>query len=39
MAKANLDKDWVYLISLARDLGITAEEVREFLQKKRVKKT
>lgn len=28
----NLDKEWVELISSALEMGISAEEIREFLQ-------
>ncbi|MFD1705178.1 anti-repressor SinI family protein [Siminovitchia sediminis] len=35
--KAALDKEWVELIMLAKQLGLTKEEIREFLCKEKKK--
>nr|WP_285865231.1 anti-repressor SinI family protein [Lederbergia lenta] len=32
-----MDKEWMWLIIEAKNLGIAKEEIRQFLEKKRVK--
>ncbi|MFB4169047.1 anti-repressor SinI family protein [Virgibacillus sp. JSM 102003] len=34
-AEQQLDRDWVILIKQAKELGITEEEIRDFLQHQR----
>jgi DNA-binding transcriptional MerR regulator len=33
LPKQKVDCDWIYLLEEARDLGLSVDEVREFLQK------
>ncbi|MFC4617603.1 anti-repressor SinI family protein [Camelliibacillus cellulosilyticus] len=30
----HIDKEWLYLMALAKEIGLTKDDVRQFIQKK-----